>query len=159
MGEPMNDGQWDSKLKGFLKKTGEDFKRFGNDVKGEAQKLMAQAQDPKRQEQVREGLKEVGTWAKKTAEEVATLVEKGVKKAEVAFTQAGAKAKDFATAPVAPDATPPNPVSAAPQPAPEPSAPQAPAKKTVGGGKKAAGKKKTTAKKTIGKKAEPPKGE
>jgi hypothetical protein len=36
--QTMNDSQWDAKLKSFLKKTGDDFKRFGNDVKVEAEK-------------------------------------------------------------------------------------------------------------------------
>ena len=88
----MNDSQWDAKLKSFLKKTGDDFKRFGADVKEEAQKLLTEVQDPKRQEKLREGLKDVGVWARKTAEEVATLVETGVKKAEGARRD---KATDF----------------------------------------------------------------
>jgi hypothetical protein len=42
----MSDAQWDAKLKSFLKRTGEDFKRFGADVKQEAQKLLVEVQDP-----------------------------------------------------------------------------------------------------------------
>ena len=33
--------EWDAKVKGFLKKTGEDFRRAGNDIKVEAQKLIS----------------------------------------------------------------------------------------------------------------------
>lgn len=147
----MNDSQWDSKLKAFLQKTGEDFKRFGNDVKAEAQKLMTEVQDPARQQKLREGLKDVGVWARKTAEEVATLVETGVKKAEGALTKAGDKVTDFVARPVEtgeaappPAATPPSPPpemdDEAPAPAPRPKV----AKKTVG---KAPARKKPVAKK------------
>lgn len=152
----MNDSQWDAKLKSFLKKTGDDFKRFGADVKEEAQKLLTEVQDPKRQEKLREGLKDVGVWARKTAEEVATLVETGVKKAEGAI----GKATDFVVKPVegaapasrsaAPAATPPSP----PPQMDEAQAPAAPAKKTVGASKKKkpAARKTSAPKKTIGKK-------
>lgn len=160
----MNDSQWDAKLKAFLKKTGDDFKRFGNDVKVEAEKLLTEVQDPKRQEKLREGLKDVGVWAKKTAEEVATLVETGVKKAEGALGKAGEKVNDFVTRPVdespaakaappAPAATPPSPPPAMDESAPEVAAPP---RKTVGKSpakKKKAPAKKPAARKTIGKKS------
>lgn len=155
----MNDSQWDAKLKTFLKKTGDDFKRFGADVKEEAQKLLTEVQDPARQQKLREGLKDVGVWAKKTAEEVATLVETGVKKAEGAIGKASDKVNDFVVKPVeeaakkqaAPAATPPSPP---PQMDPAPAA-AGPAKKTVGKGaaKKKASPKKSAPKKTIGKKS------
>jgi hypothetical protein len=156
--QTMNDSQWDAKLKSFLKKTGDDFKRFGNDVKVEAEKLMKEVQDPARQEKLRDGLKDVGVWAKKTAEEVATLVETGVKKAEESLVKAGDKVNEFVAKPLekaagaetaAPAPTPPSPPPAMDEPPKK-------AKKTVGkagGAKKkpsAAGKK-TATKKTIGK--------
>ncbi len=156
----MNDSQWDAKLKTFLKKTGDDFKRFGTDVKEEAQKLLTEVQDPARQQKLRDGLKDVGVWAKKTAEEVATLVETGVKKAEGAL----GKATDFvvkevpppagkkAAPPAPPAATPPSPPPQMDAPPPEP-APQ----KTVGKGaaKKKAAARKSPAPKTLGKKKAP----
>ena len=49
----------------------------------EAERLIAEAKDPERARKIKEGLNEVGTWAKKTAEELAGYVETGVKKAEV----------------------------------------------------------------------------
>ncbi len=165
----MNDSQWDAKLKAFLKKTGDDFKRFGTDVKEEANKLLTEVQDPKRQEKLREGLKDVGVWAKKTAEEVATLVETGVKKAEASLNKAGDKVNDFVSKPVedvktaASTAQPPAPTPPSAPPVMDEeedeteekeAAPPRP-KKTVG---KAAAKKKSparkpAAKKTIGKKS------
>jgi len=155
----MNDSQWDAKLKTFLKKTGDDFKRFGKDVQSEAQKLMTEVQDPARQQKLREGLKDVGVWAKKTAEEVATLVETGVKKAEGALTKASDKVNDFVVKPTegqtaAPPPTPPSPPPQMDEAEPEEDdvKPKA-AKKTVGKGaaKKKPAAKKTAPKKTIGK--------
>jgi hypothetical protein len=157
----MNDSQWDAKLKTFLKKTGDDFKRFGTDVKEEAQKLLTEVQDPKRQQKLRDGLKDVGVWAKKTAEEVATLVETGVKKAEGAIGKASDKANDFLVKPVGEPQAPPPAAKKAAAPAPTPPSPPpemdeapAPSKKTVGKGaaKKKSPAKKSTARKTIGKK-------
>jgi hypothetical protein len=171
----MSDSQWDLKMKAFLKKAGEDFKRFGNDVKVEAQKLMSEVQDPARQEKLREGLKDVGVWARKAAEDVAKVVETGVKKAEETLVKAGDKVNDFVVKPMetAAGAEVPPPAKTPPSPPPEmdaaegdsddeteeveAAAPAAkkPAKKTVGkGGKKSgtASAKKAPAKKTIGKK-------
>lgn len=160
----MNDSQWDAKLKSFLKKTGDDFKRFGTDVKEEAQKLLTEVQDPKRQQKLRDGLKDVGVWAKKTAEEVATLVETGVKKAEGAIEKATDKANDFLVKPVGGETAPPPAgkkaaAPAATPPSPPPQMDEAPApapKKTVGKGspKKKPAAKKAAAKKTIGKKSQ-----
>jgi hypothetical protein len=152
----MNDSQWDSKLKAFLQKTGEDFKRFGADVKVEAQKLMTEVQDPARQQKLRDGLKDVGVWARKTAEEVATLVETGVKKAEGSLVKAADKVNDFVVKPMEqaggkedvppPAATPPSPPPEMDEAddAPKPKV----VKKTVG---KAPAKKKPAAKKPAGK--------
>jgi hypothetical protein len=75
----MTDGQWDEQFKRFLKRTGEDLKRVGNDMRTEAQRLMKEVSDPSKQKKVREGLKELGALARKAAEEVASVVEAGVK--------------------------------------------------------------------------------
>lgn len=135
----MADSPWDDKLKAFLKKTSTDFKRFSTEVKDEAQKLMTEVQDPERQRKLREGLKDVGTWARKTAEEVATVVEDGVKKAEVALGRASEKVGDLITPPAGgeppgPQATPPSPppqMDDAPAPRPE-RPPRRSARKTIG---------------------------
>jgi hypothetical protein len=150
----MNDSQWDAKLKSFLKKTGDDFKRFGKDVQSEAQKLMTEVQDPERQQKLREGLKDVGVWAKKTAEEVATLVETGVKKAEGALNKASDKVNDFVVKPVEEAAVaPPAPTPPSPPPEMDEAPDETPkARKSVGKGpaKKKPAKKAAT-RKTIGK--------
>lgn len=150
----MNDGEWDAKMKAFLKKTGDDFKRFGTEAKQEAQRLLSEVKDPARQQKMREGLKEVGDWARKTADEVANLVEVGVKKAEGALNKASDRMTDFVAKP--PETNEPPPPAATP-PSPPPQmddAPPAPAKKTVGPGKKkpSIGSKKAASKKTIGRK-------
>lgn len=162
----MGDSQWDAKLKDFLRRTGQDFKRFGKDVKSEAEKLLTDVKDPDKQQKMKDGLKQVGEWAKRTAEEVATVVETGVKKAETALHKASEKVKDFTTAPVHEETQPRPSVPPAPRPRPAASpqerhdtpvdtpAPKV-AKKTMGGGtKKKAAKKGAPAKKTIGRKSE-----
>lgn len=159
----MSDSAWDLKMKAFLKKTGDDFRRFGRDVKEEAQKLMTEVKDPERQAKLRDGLKDVGHWARKAAEDVATVMETGVKKAEDAFREGSKKVSDFVSqesdgAPPAPSAgTAPSPAPTPPSPPPDMSdAPKPRAKKTVGPKKKKpAAKKSSAAKKTIGKKAAP----
>ncbi|MBL8909359.1 MAG: hypothetical protein JNM17_01530 [Archangium sp.] len=160
----MSDSQWDLKMKAFLKKAGDDFKRFGNDVKEEAQKLMSEVQDPARQAKLREGLKDVGVWARKAADEVAVMVETGVKKAEETLVKAGDKVNDFVVKPMEkaggaggtgvppPQKTPPSPPPEMDEAEEEEEA-KKPVKKTVGRGtkKKTSAPKKAPAKKTIGK--------
>ncbi len=158
----MNDSQWDAKLKSFLKKTGEDVKRAGAEIKVEAEKLLKEVQDPERQAKVKAGMKEFGGWARKTAEEMASLMETGVKKAEVALGKATDKVVDFAASQKADDrgAAIPDP-SPTPADAAVPEAPAAqparPAKKSIGGApkRKASGKKPPATKKSIGKPPKP----
>lgn len=166
-----DDTAWDSQLKSFLKKTGDDFRRFGTDVKTEAEKLMAEVKDPTRQQKLRDGLKDVGVWAKKTAEDVATLVETGVKHAEDALVKASDRVNELVTQPVAPEssapsaekaATPPPLVTpirpgaataAAPAPEAKPKSKPARTPKTIGRGasaKKRSPARGAAARKTIG---------
>jgi hypothetical protein len=157
----MNDSQWDAKLKSFLKKTGEDVKRAGAEIKVEAEKLLKEVQDPERQAKVKAGMKDFGGWARKTAEEMATLMETGVKKAEVAINKATDKVVDFAERKTAPpgDAPIPDPAPTPANAAPPEATPEAaakPAKKSIGGPlRKGAGKKEPAAKKSIGKPPKP----
>lgn len=135
----MAESQWDEQLKRFLKKTGEDLKRAGADIKVEAQKLIKEVQDPARQKKVKEGLRDLGTMAKKAAEEVATAVEAGVKKAEEALKPKARTAPSEGAAP-----TPPSPP---PEGMPA-------AKKSIGGKKRSGAARPKTPKagKTIGRK-------
>jgi hypothetical protein len=135
----MTDGQWDDQFKKFLKKTGEDLKRVGADMRVEAQRLMKEVRDPERQKKVKEGLKDLGVMARKAAEEVATAVEAGVKKAEEALNPKPSSA-------AAPPATPPSPP-------PEGMQNPKPAEKSIGGKRPGAPKPKgSKTGKTIGRK-------
>src|SRR5256885_15082830 len=67
----MSDESWEEQFKQFLRKTGDDFRRAGEDIKSEAQKLLDAAMDPDKQQRVRGRLKELSSWARKRAEDVA----------------------------------------------------------------------------------------
>lgn len=162
----MDESQWDDKLRAFLKKTGDDLKRAGGDIRSEAERLMKEVKDEGRQEKVKKGLETFRVWAKKTAEEVATVVESGLKKAEVAVKTGAEKVGVTVDAP-APAAASQDATAAAPAepmrhdtPIDTPAvggdeAPKA-AKKSMGGKKKAAGKTKAAGpKKPLGKKRGP----
>ncbi len=145
----MATDQWDKRLKSFLTKTQQDLKRAGNDMRTEAERLLKEVKDPERQAKVKAGLKDFGQWARKTAEDVAGLVETGVKKAEVAIrdvTQAKPGEAPPPPAPTPRDAAPPMHE----EPAPPPKAAK-PASKSIGPkkGKKSPAAAKQ-AKKTIG---------
>jgi hypothetical protein len=146
-----SDSQWDERLKSFLKKTQTDLKRAGNDMRVEAEKLLKEVKDPERQAKVKAGLKDFGSWARKTAEDVAGLVETGVKKAEttirdVATNKSGPLNEPPPPAPTPRDAAPPV-HEAEPEEKPAP-----PAEKSIGPkkGKKKASPSGKPAKKTIG---------
>ena len=117
----MTESDWEAKLKAFVDKTSADMKRFGREAKAEAERLWADAQNPERQQKVKAGLREVGDWAKKTAEDLSGAVDVGWKRAEEALTKAQSAVRDFATAP---KAAPP-----APKPASAPKKKASPASK------------------------------
>lgn len=151
----MADKPWDKQqVLDFLKRTGEDLKRTGEEVRREAQRLIDEVRDPETQAKVKERLSGFGTWAKRTAEDAATMLEGAVKKAEDMFAKASQRVRtpgEGGKAQAAPPA--PAPAAAAPRP-------KRPASKTVGRGKakaKAGGSRKpgigtARARKTIGKK-------
>jgi hypothetical protein len=81
----MPDRPWDQQLKDFLKRTGEDLKKTGDDIRAEAQKLLDEVRDPETQQKIRDGLGNLGQWAKKSAEEAANKIEEVVKRADDAW--------------------------------------------------------------------------
>ena len=87
----MSDESWEEQFKQFLRKTGEDARRTGDDIKAEAQRLLDAAVDPEKQQRVRDRLKELTLWARKTAQGVAGAVEEAASKAETAFQRAADK--------------------------------------------------------------------
>jgi len=84
----MSDESWEEQFKQFLRKTGDDFRRAGEDIKTEAQKLLDAAMDPDKQQRVRGRLKELSSWARKRAEDVAGTVETAASKAARVFHRA-----------------------------------------------------------------------
>ena len=78
----MSDESWEEQFKQFLRKTG---RRAGEDIKAEAQKLFDAAMDPDKQQRVRDRLKELSSWARKTAEDMAGTVETAASKAARVF--------------------------------------------------------------------------
>jgi hypothetical protein len=87
----MSNESWEEQCKKFLQKTGEDFRRAGEDIKAEAQRLLDGAMDPDKQQRIRDRLNELGVWARKAAHGVAEVVEEAASKAETAFHSAAEK--------------------------------------------------------------------
>src|SRR5207237_4438946 len=67
----MSDQSWEEQFKKFLQKTGKDFRRTGEDIRAEAQRLLDSAMDPDKQQKIRNRLNELGMWARKAAQGVA----------------------------------------------------------------------------------------
>ena len=98
-------------------------------------------------------MKDFGGWARKTAEEMAVLMETGVKKAEVALNKATDKVVDF-TVGQKPGQQSPTAADDAGPAIPDPTPPNAPAKagkKSIGKKKKGSPRKATASKKSLGK--------
>ncbi len=154
----MNDRQWDEQLRRFVKTTGEEIRRVGEDIKTEAERLLVEVRDPDKQRKVKEGLRDFSVWARKTAEEVVEVVEKGIKKAEGALNKNAKGGSERERAPARPAAA--NEAEAtgsatSPAPSSERSAPpRKSAAKTVGPKKSKSTKAapKTRAAKTVGRK-------
>src|SRR5438132_11660314 len=70
-GGQMSDESWEEQFKQFLRKTGDDFRRAGEDIKSEAQKLLDAAMDPDRPARARGRLKGLSSCARKRAWDVA----------------------------------------------------------------------------------------
>jgi hypothetical protein len=136
---------WDDPVKDFLRKTGDEFRRFSHDVREDAQRLLREVRDPRQQQRLRDGLLEVGSWARKTAQDMATVIEDGLKKAEKAVG-------DPARRPAAPAPTAPSPPPAMEDAAPPPAASAPPVAKTVGPGssRRGSSRSRPKAKKTLG---------
>jgi hypothetical protein len=81
----MSDESWDEQFRQFLRKTGDDFRRAGEEVKAEAQRLLDAAMDLEKQQRVRDRLNELSQWAQRTAQGVAGAVGDAVNRAENVF--------------------------------------------------------------------------
>lgn len=70
---------WDAQVRSFLEKTRVDLHRAAENVKSEAQRLLAEVKEPPVRERLETQLRDLRMWAKKTAEEVRSLLEKGLR--------------------------------------------------------------------------------
>jgi hypothetical protein len=61
---PENPQPWDEKLLDFVKKTGEDLKRTGVELLGEAQRTLDELRAPEAQDKLKARVAELRTWAK-----------------------------------------------------------------------------------------------
>jgi hypothetical protein len=156
----MPEKSWDAQLMGYLKKAGDDLKRTGEEFRGEAQRLLREVQKPENQARVKENLRELGVWAKKTASEVAVQVDAAVKRAESKLEAtisggAGGAGDEQRSAPTqrATPVTPPVRETSS-EADPAPSRPRKTASKTVGKkpGARAKPAAKGAAKKPLGRK-------
>ena len=60
----MAEQPWDEKLLDFVKKTGEDLKRTGEEFLGEAQRTLDELRIPENQEKLKARVSELRAWAK-----------------------------------------------------------------------------------------------
>jgi len=120
----MSDERWEEQFRQFLRKRGEDFRRTGEDIKAEAQRLLDAAMDPEKQKRVRDRLNELTVWARKAAQGVAGAVEE----AATTFFFDVPAATEKVTGAAAPAPAPPRPAT----PAPAPPAKKASAKVSTG---------------------------
>jgi hypothetical protein len=67
------------------------LKKTGEDVRVEAKKLLVDFKDPEAQQRVKESLKELGNWAWQVADDFKETVEKTVRQAEGALSEAAAR--------------------------------------------------------------------
>ncbi len=87
----MPEPQWDEKLLEFVKKTGEDLKRTGEEFLGEAQRTIDELRDPAQQERLKARVAELRTWAKSKFIEARSRAEEalGVERPKAAPTRSG----------------------------------------------------------------------
>ena len=108
----MSDQSWEEQFKQFLQRTGEDFRRRGEDIRTEAQKLLDAAMDPEKQQKVRDRLNELGLWARRAAQDVAGAMGEAASRAETAFHGATGKMSEAPGSPAGASAAAPKPAAA-----------------------------------------------
>jgi len=90
----MSEESWDEQFKQFLRKTGDDFRRAGEEVRAEAQRLLDAAMDQQKQQRVRDRLNELTVWARRSGEAMAGAMTDAANKAENAFLTATEKVSE-----------------------------------------------------------------
>ena len=71
----MPEQQWDEKLLDYVRKTGEDLKRTGEEFLDQAQRTFDDLRDPAQQERLKARVAELRTWAKGKFEEARSRAE------------------------------------------------------------------------------------
>ena len=71
----MPEQQWDEKLLEYVRKTGEDLKRTGEEFLDQAQRTFDDIRDPAQQERLKARVAELRTWAMSKFEEARTRAE------------------------------------------------------------------------------------
>lgn len=87
----MPEQQWDERLLEFVRKTGEDLKRTGEELLGEAQRTVDELRDPAQQERLKARVAELRTWAKSKFIEARSRAEEalGVERPKASPTRSG----------------------------------------------------------------------
>jgi len=71
----MSEQQWDERLLEYVRKTGEDLKRTGEEFLDQAQRTFDDLRDPAQQERLKARVAELRTWAMSKFEEARTRAE------------------------------------------------------------------------------------
>ena len=71
----MPEQQWDDKLLEYVRRTGEDLKRTGEEFLDQAQRTFDDLRDPAQQERLKARVAELRTWAMSKFEEARTRAE------------------------------------------------------------------------------------
>ena len=71
----MPEPQWDDKLLEYVRRTGEDLKRTGEEFLDQAQRTFDDLRDPAQQERLKARVAELRTWAMSKFEEARTRAE------------------------------------------------------------------------------------
>ena len=71
----MSEQQWDERLLEYVRKTGEDLKRTGEEFLDQAQRAFDDLRDPAQQERLKARVAELRTWAMSKFEEARTRAE------------------------------------------------------------------------------------
>jgi len=71
----MPEQQWDEKLLEYVRKTGEDLKRTGEEFLDQAQRTFDDIRDPAQQERLKARVAELRTWAMSKFEEARSRAE------------------------------------------------------------------------------------
>lgn len=87
----MPEQNWDERLLEYVRRTGEDLKRTGEEFLDQAQKTFDDLRDPAQQEKLKARVAELRTWAKSKFEEARTRAEDalGIERPKAAPTRSG----------------------------------------------------------------------